>query len=189
MQYVSVLTEIILQFAGVILATLLFVISAAFSIAVIWDIYKNTKNLKTPPEKPQPPESSINIIEREIEIRRIVRYILSGQSCALIGIFDEERRNILSYLRNTPELCADTNTHKAERLLFSPILDISAYPENAKEQDFWVDAFASLETISEGNIAASYQTYKTESSVQNLENIIDALRPNNYGFILLLDRF
>jgi len=74
---------------------------------------------------------------RENEIHRIVGQIMTGQSSAIIGVFEQEMTEILDALND------QEYGYKANRLIFSK-LDISSLEANYEPEQFWKQALQSL---------------------------------------------
>jgi hypothetical protein len=112
---------------------------------------------------------STPLLGREKEIRQLINKIMTGQSGAVIGIFGQERTEVLTCLR-------DKNLYgrEADNLIFSYV-DISTLEPDCTQEQFWRKVLAPLpEKISHDG---------------DLDKLFEQVNQARLRFILLLDRF
>jgi hypothetical protein len=130
---------------------------------------------------------------REKEIRRLVRQIMTGQSSAIIGSFENERTLILNYLRDeNPEQRAKLYGEKANRLIFS-YLDIASLRKDCSQAQFWEQVLKQLpEKFKESDSALSkaYQDCQ-DNKFDNfhLDKLFTQMKQADWRLVLMLDRF
>ena len=113
--------------------------------------------------------SSSLLLGREKEIKRLVNKIRTGQSGAIIGIFGQERTEILTCLRDS-----NLYGHEANNLVFSYV-DISTLEPDCTPEQFWKKA---LEPLS-----------KKMSLNGDLDKLFEQVKQTQSRLVLLLDRF
>ena len=168
-----------------------------FLIKVGFEKYRSRQNFKSPN-----PFNNLPQI-RENKIRRIVGQIMTGQSSAIIGVFERERTKILDALDD------QEYGNKANRLIFSK-LDISSLDANCDPEQFWKQALQSLKIkidiekqrhfllrwlrwLLRWNISPQVvETYKKcqDNSFDNfyLKELFKQLKENKRHLVLMIDR-
>ncbi len=125
---------------------------------------------------------------RKKEITRLADYISTGQSSAVVGIFDEERTEILNVLRDRQQLHL-LYGKRAGSFIFSYV-DISTFKDDVTPQDFWERVLMPLSEIEIEFISNLHQKC-VEGGYQEyyLRRLFEQLRSENFRFILLIDKF
>ncbi|HEW91737.1 MAG: hypothetical protein DRR16_24695 [Candidatus Parabeggiatoa sp. nov. 3] len=174
--------------------------SLASIISLIWGIGKYLHNRRL---KYQNPFDNLSKI-REKEIRRIVGQIRSGQSSAIIGVFEQEKTAILAALND------QEYSDKADRLIFSD-LDISSLDVDCDPEKFWKQALKPLKVNIEKQRQDDFwlrrlrwllrrnvspQVAKAYKECQNnqfeefyLKELFKQLKKDNRQLVLMIDRF
>ncbi len=158
--------------------------------------------------RPHPPSNPFDNLSkiREKEIRRIARQILTGQSSAIIGAFEQEKTDILNVLDN-PKLYGN----KADSLIFSNNVDVSSLETSCDQAQFWKQVLKPLQAeiekqqnekqqkhffsrlFSRRKISALSKAYKDcqDNKFDDifLQRLFKQLNQNKQQFVLLIDRF
>jgi hypothetical protein len=123
---------------------------------------------------------------REQEVRRIADYISTGQSSAIVGIFDEERTEILNVLRDKRQF-EFLYGKKANSFIFSYV-DISTFKDDVTPKDFWERV---LMPLSEMEVIYDLYQKCVENNYKGyyLDKLFGTLGDENHRFILLIDNF
>jgi hypothetical protein len=118
--------------------------------------------------------------------------IRTGQSSALIGLFSEERRTILGYLRNEePKQQEELYGDKATNLLFAYI-DVLLLGKECKPKEFWQKVLEQPTIASlfkaDDELAQAYQTCQVELfNRSSLDNLVSRLNQKGKRLVLLWD--
>jgi hypothetical protein len=126
---------------------------------------------------------------REKETIRLVNRIRTGQSGVIIGIFGNERTEMLTCLR-------DQNLYgrEADNLIFSSV-DISALENDCTPEQFWNNALEPLRVkiFQDNRNQALMRTYSDcqakDFSQDCLDKLFDEVNQAQLRLVLLLDRF
>jgi hypothetical protein len=147
------------------------------------------------PEKITGVTQAQQVIERKNEIRRLTGQILTGQSAAIVSVFEDDRTKILGHL-DDPSNNEELYGEHANGLIFSK-LDINSFLlENGKDKcesyQFWEQALKPLENKIEtdSSLDKIYQTCKKNQFDKfYLDSLITQLKPEGLRLVLMLDRF
>jgi len=136
----------------------------------------------------------ITLAGRKKEITRLQGHILTGQSSAIVSIFEEDRTALLGYLSD-PSNSKELYGEQADKLIFS-LLDIhSLFLKNptCKPAQFWEQALKPLtEEKFEPNssLLRIYQTCQANKFDEScLDKLIIQLKQEGWRLVLMLDRF
>jgi hypothetical protein len=182
MDFIKLLQYLMLGFLGIF--------TGLFIAAVIYYLSRqNQSNLSTIPVIFTP------LFGRKKEILRLRGQILTGQSSAIVSVFEEERTALLGYLSD-PSNGKDLYRGQAGKLVFS-LLDIHLLflKEGVKEckpSQFWERALKPLEDKLESNssLFESYQACKENQFDEHyLDRLIVQLKQEGWHLVLMLDRF
>jgi hypothetical protein len=135
------------------------------------------------------PQALTSILGRDREMDRLKGLILTGQSSAVMGLFEPERTAILGYLSD-PTLYGEY----ADKLVFSS-LDISADllpKKDCSPADFWQYALRPLEDKCQESptLLKLYQSCsQNQFDEYCLDKLIVQLKQEEWRLVLMLDRF
>jgi hypothetical protein len=144
---------------------------------IIWLVFRT----KTPFDS--------NIFGREKEKIQLVNKIRTGQSAAIIGIFGQERTELLYSLR-------DPNPYgrKADNFIFS-YMDISGLKVDCTQEQFWKKALQplgeKLSTINDHNrlvVSAYMKCQEKDFNQECLDRLFEELNQVNLRLVLQADR-
>lgn len=133
--------------------------------------------------------SSIPLLGREKEIRRLVNRIRTGQSGVIIGIFGQERTEMLTCLR-------DKNLYgrEADNFIFS-FVDISTLEPNCTPEQFWEQTLEPLrvqifQTNRNQALKKTFLDCQAQCFSQDcLDKLFEEVDQVQLRLVLLLDRF
>lgn len=129
------------------------------------------------------------LLGREKETKRLVNKIRTGQSGVIIGIFSQERTELLASLRDKT-----LYGREADNLIFS-LIDISILEKNCTAEQFWKPALEPLrEHIFQTNhnlaLMKSYSDCQAKEFSQDcLDKLFEQVNQAQLRVVLLLDRF
>lgn len=150
--------------------------------------------------------SSINYYDENMPLARkketlyLVGRILTGQSAALVGFFNQERTDILTYLNtDDPEQKQILYGDKAENLLIQ-YLNIEDFKDEVTPFEFWERALVSLDWKLESlekeqgldlsDLKEAYQACKAQNfKTLALEKLFGLMNQYELRLVLLLDKF
>jgi hypothetical protein len=128
------------------------------------------------------------VLGRDQEIDQLARQILAGQSVALIGIFDQERKDMLDVLRNS-ENFNKLYGSEANRLIFSYV-DISTFTREHTPVVFWQRALMPLESVGSQQIQTLCKTCAdNQYGDYYLEKLVEQLRQEGLRLVLMVHKF
>jgi hypothetical protein len=136
-----------------------------------------------------------SLFGRQQEITRLRGHILTGQSSAIVSIFEEDRTALLGYLSD-PSNSKELYSEQADKLVFS-LLDIHWLLQKEGEKEcqplqFWEHALKPLEDELKPHpsVFKSYQVCKENQFDEHyLDKLIMQLKQEGWRFVLMLDRF
>jgi hypothetical protein len=135
------------------------------------------------------------IVGRKKEMIRLRGHILTGQSGAIVSVFEEDRTALLGYLSD-PSHSKELYGEQADKLVFS-LLDIYWLLQKEGEKEcqpvqFWEHALKPLEDElkSHPSLFQIYQTCKeNQFDEYYLDKLIVQLKQEGWRLVLMLDRF
>jgi len=176
--YIETFRYLIMAFWGIL--------TGLFIMGAVWLVYsKETSHI---------PDGNLgNWRGRRREIFHLASRIRTGQSSAIIGLFSEEKTEILRYLNNQePQQRQMLYRDKADALIFSYIdmaMDLSEHDTPAK---FWELALSGISRTvrADSDIAQAYR-FCVDAQFQKpeVEDFLSALVREGKRLVLLLDRF
>ncbi len=139
------------------------------------------------------PAVSPSFMGREKEIRRLVRNIISGQSSAVVGVFDSDRTAILDYLSDPGNRKQLHMAMPPQELVFS-LLDVSILEKECEPARFWEFALKPIEDkISQNDEMALSKTYseckQNNFDAYRLDKLIVQMKQSGWRLVLMLHRF
>jgi len=176
--YIETFRYLIMAFWGIL--------TGLFIMGAVWLVYsKETSHIS---------DGNLgNWRGRRREIFHLASRIRTGQSSAIIGLFSEEKTEILRYLNNQePQQRQMLYRDKADALIFSYIdmaMDLSEHDTPAK---FWELALSGISRTvrADSDIAQAYR-FCVDAQFQKpeVEDFLSALVREGKRLVLLLDRF
>jgi hypothetical protein len=164
------------------------IFTGLFIAAVIYYFsQQNRQNISTFPAIFTP------LFGRKKEIIRLRGYILTGQSSAIVSVFEEDRTALLGYLSD-PSHSKELYGEQADKLIFSWLDIHSLFLKNptCKPEQFWEQALKPLIEKFEPNssLLKIYQTCQTNQFEEScLDKLIIQLKQEGWRLVLMLDRF
>ncbi len=130
------------------------------------------------------------LLGRGREIDQLKRLILTGQSGAIVGVFEQERTAILGYLID-PDHSQTLYEEYADKLVFS-LVDISMLPKDCQPAQFWQRALKPLEDKCNQSqtLLESYQTcQQNQFDEYSLDKLMVQVKQEEWRLVLMLHRF
>jgi hypothetical protein len=164
------------------------IFTGLFIAAVIYYFsQQNRQNISTFPAIFTP------LFGRKKEIIRLRGYILTGQSSAIVSVFEEDRTALLGYLSD-PSHSKELYGEQADKLIFSWLDIHSLFLKNptCKPEQFWEQALKPLIEKFEPNssLLKIYQTCLANQFEEScLDKLIIQLKQEGWRLVLMLDRF
>lgn len=178
MDYIETFRYLIMAFWGVL--TGLFIMSA------IWLVYSKETDKNTD-------DKLSSWKGRKREIARLASRIRTGQSSAILGLFSEEKTEILRHLNNqNPQQRQMLYRDKANELVFSYIDIAMELSEHDTPVKFWEMALAGVQRIirPDSEMAEVYQAcVDSQFKKSEVENLLTLMVQEGKRLVLLLDHF
>lgn len=165
--------------------TFIIVAIAIVLLDTLYSIFKGRELFSS--KKPHFVENENIPLGRKNDIMRLADYIVTGQSSAIVGIFDEERTAMLNVLRDKDQFDF-LYGKQAKSLIFSSV-DISTFGEaDLTPQTFWARALKPLEELD--STKDLYQLCdKNAYGEYYLSKLLEKLGDEGIRLVLLVDQF